>query len=278
MKIGVVGPGYIGSAIALNLHQSGCQIVSYSPSVKDFDWMHTTSTNQARAVFETMDAVVLAFGSVNIDTIDADEEIQFSKSLIDALVPKNLNSLFYVSSGAVYGECAVKMSEIKQCQPSTPYGNYKHMVEKYLMDQFASRAKILRISNPLSISSSRGILQSIRNSLVSKCDINFYGNMDDCRDYLSLNDMSEIVSKLILRVPNSSIYNVGSGISVSLGDIEGLIRKNNCFDQVSINWLPRLNTNVGKTYMDVDKIQAEYRIESKNRETILSELESLMVN
>jgi nucleoside-diphosphate-sugar epimerase len=277
VKIGVVGPGYIGSSIALKLHQSGSEIVSYSPSVKEFDWMHTTSINKARTVFENMDAIILAFGTVKIDTIDADKEFQFSRSLIEALVPNKLSSLFYVSSGAVYGECAFKMSEFHQCHPSTPYGNYKHMVERYLMDQFASRVTVLRISNPFSINSSRGILKTIRNSLVSRSAINFYGELDDCRDYLSLKDTSQIISELVLKAPQSSIYNVGSGISVSLREIEDLIRKNYSKKQLSINWFPRLPTNVGKTLLDVDRIKAECNLEYKDRKSILSELESLVV-
>lgn len=277
MKIGVVGPGYIGSSIALKLHQSGSEIFSYSPSVKEFDWMHTTSINKARTVFENMDAIILTFGTVKIDTIDADKEFQFSRTLIEALVPNKLSSLFYVSSGAVYGECAFRMSEIHQCHPSTPYGKYKHTVERYLMDQFASRVTVLRISNPFSINSSRGILKTIRNSLVSRSAINLYGELDDCRDYLSLEDTSQIISELVLKAPQSSIYNVGSGISVSLREIEDLIRKNYSKKQLSINWFPRLPTNVGKTFLDVDRIQAECNLKYKDRESILSELESLMV-
>jgi len=249
MKVGLLGLGHMGLPIARFLHEREHEVFSWSRTHSQYPWTHSKYVESIGS--HRLDYLVVASGSARPGIGDLKLEIE---STVD-LVPNSLliadTKVLYLSSGAVYGECSSPKSEIDTINPVTSYGNIKALVEKKFEDVFPGRFSSLRIGNVIDRENPYGILSLARKAkTVGSLDL--FGNSYDCRDYVAVDDLKLMVATIIESRLEGNIFNLGSGISISLDDFEEALLS--ILPNLVINWNPPRQSDLSRTQLDVAKI------------------------
>jgi nucleoside-diphosphate-sugar epimerase len=176
------------------------------------------------------------------------------ESTID-LVPNSLLSadtkVLYLSSGAVYGECSIPKNETDPVNPVTTYGNLKALVEKKFEGVLPGRFSSLRIGNVIDRENPYGIL-SLAQKAKKVGSLDLFGNSYDCRDYVAVDDLKLMVATIIESRLEGNVFNLGSGISISLDDFGAAL--SSILPDLVINWNPPRKSDLSRTQLDVSKI------------------------
>jgi UDP-glucose 4-epimerase len=142
--------------------------------------------------------------------------------------------VYFSSGGAVYApkKDRVPYRETDPCAPGSSYGIQKLAAEEYL--RLAAHkgyltSTVLRVANaygtPLSRFRTQGLIGVAVNCVAQGQPVRVFGNPDNVRDYVHLEDISEIAVRG--SVPNQAftIVNVGSGVGHSVLDILRVIEE-----------------------------------------------------
>ena len=249
MKVGVLGLGHMGLPIARLLHQREHEVFSWSRTQSEYPWTH--SNNIQSITTHSLDYLVVASGGARPGIGDLKLEIESTIELIPNSLPRANTKILYLSSGAVYGECSSPKREIDLVDPVTTYGNLKVAVEERFENLFPDRFSSLRIGNVIDWENPYGIL-ALARAAKTVGSLDLFGNPYDCRDYISINDLTLMVAKYIeLRLVGKA-FNIGSGISFSLGDFERVLL--GVIPDLEINWNAPRKSDLSRTILDVSKI------------------------
>ncbi|SHL80542.1 NAD dependent epimerase/dehydratase family protein [Anaerocolumna jejuensis DSM 15929] len=143
----------------------------------------------------------------------------------------NINILYFASSGKVYEKCnmEIPISESNPTNPSTWMGMYKLQVEQLI--QLYSNINPNKAVIITRIFNAFGLKQN-NKFLIPKLISSMYGekifvcNDNSKRDYIYIYD---IIMAILLLIENPetglNIYNVGSGIGLSIGQIIAVFEK-----------------------------------------------------
>ncbi|MED4130342.1 NAD-dependent epimerase/dehydratase family protein [Shouchella miscanthi] len=146
-----------------------------------------------------------------------------SLNLLKSIGDKDIH-LIYSSSRLVYGETEKsKISEDHILEPKSIYGIHKQTVENYIKlysNLNGFNFTILRISNPygptLEYNVNYGIINLFINEALKGNEINLYGGGEQLRDYIYIDDLTEILAIIGDSYGINMTYNVGSGEVISL--------------------------------------------------------------
>ena len=250
MKIGVLGLGHMGLPIARTLHDRDHEVFSWSRTSSDYPWLHSTDLETISR--HTLDSLIIASGSARPGFGDLASEIHSTINLIPDSLRYEDTKVFYLSSGAVYGECPTPRSEKDQIAPSTVYGKSKATVEKAFKEMFLDRVTSLRIGNVIDWEHPYGIL-AIAQGAKETGSIDFFGTPEDCRDYLEINELCLMVSKITELNLREEIVNLGSGVSIALSELAETLT--NLLPDLKVRWNSPRNSDVSKTQLDTTKVQ-----------------------
>jgi UDP-glucose 4-epimerase len=142
--------------------------------------------------------------------------------------------VYFSSGGAVYAPKAdrVPYRETDPCGPLSSYGVQKLAAEAYL--RLAAHkgfltATVLRVANaygtPLSQFRMQGLVGVAINSVLLGQPVRIFGNPNNVRDYVHLEDISEMAVRAAAPSKAFSIVNVGSGTGHSVLDVLRLIEE-----------------------------------------------------
>ena len=167
-----------------------------------------------------------------------------SVNLVKSMLDKGINRIVFISSGSTYGQVQniAKIDEGIIQHPETPYAKSKAMVEKYIQEygDLGLKSTILRMFNVAGATSQddltigTNVISIIMNRLKNGSEFILNGNKHNTadgtaiRDFLHINDACEAIMSSLEKLLNSkknSLYNVGSGKGVSLGEIINLSEK-----------------------------------------------------
>ena len=135
--------------------------------------------------------------------------------------------IFLSSGGTVYNDSEIPHKEDEFVNPTNIYALEKVIIENYLkinsLEDSNFEYLILRLSNPyggiVSRNKRQGIIDVAINKIKNDEILDFYGDLDNVRDYIHINNVSEYIYKLgILNIKND-ILNIGSGIGISIKEI-----------------------------------------------------------
>jgi nucleoside-diphosphate-sugar epimerase len=266
MKIGVLGLGHMGLPIARSVHERDHEVFTWSRTSSDYPWLHSTSLETIKG--RRLDYLLIASGNARPGFGDYLSEINSTINLIpDSLLYENTKVL-YLSSGAVYGECPIPRSENDPIAPTTAYGKSKATAEKAFGQMFLDRFSSLRIGNVIDWENPYGILAMAKIAKeVGSLDL--FGTPEDCRDYLDINELCLMISKIVELNLNEEIINLGSGVSIALGEIAETLT--NFLPDLNIRWHPSRNSDISKTQLNVIKVRSLTNITPKDPKTILNE-------
>lgn len=191
--------------------------------------------------------------SVNLPLKYYNNNVSKTINLLDVMNDKGCKNIIFSSSASVYGQQEYPVSEISSTGNNliSPYSKSKYFIENILEDLYKSDNKwkifILRYFNPLGCEpngllgqnfdkQNTSIFSSILRVLCSKSDkLTICGNDYDTndgtciRDYIHVSDLADAhISCLKVNTVNEiKIYNIGTGIGVSVKELIDIFSKVN---------------------------------------------------
>lgn len=268
MKVGVLGLGHMGLPIARSLHSRDHEVFTWSRTQSQYHWTHSTSLETLNIY--PLDYLLIASGSARPAFGNVRSEIMSTYDLVPTHFEKNGPRIIYLSSGAVYGECINFKSEDDLTSPSTDYGLAKFDTEQAFFSRFRENFCALRIGNVIDWNSPYGVLQAMSKAR-SQHRMVFYGNPTDCRDYVSIQDLTLTVSKIIESQIFPSILNVGSGIELRLSELATILGEGSR-NQIEITWQKIGVGQLRQTKLEISKIKSTFGVMPKNPREIFAEL------
>jgi UDP-glucose 4-epimerase len=142
--------------------------------------------------------------------------------------------VYFSSGGAVYERKkeVIPYRETDRCAPLSSYGIQKLAAEQYLRlaaDKGYLTATVLRVGNAygtlLSQSRMQGLIGVAINCIAHGKPVRVFGNLNNVRDYIHLEDISEIAVRASVPERPFSILNVGSGTGYSVLDVIRVIEE-----------------------------------------------------
>ena len=143
---------------------------------------------------------------------------------------KNIKKFFFASSAAVYGDNKNKVTEKSICKPINYYGKTKLLFENYLLNQKTKVDIIItRFFNIISEEKQSNKIKSFFNNLARSIQNKktFYINGNNfntpdgfChRDFIDIKILTNYVLKLLKLKNRKILVNIGTGESISIGEI-----------------------------------------------------------
>jgi nucleoside-diphosphate-sugar epimerase len=256
MRIGVIGLGHIGYSIANGLNSLGHEIHSWTRSERTVPWQN--STDLRTGVDRKFDSVFIASGGAKPNSGNLNLELATTLDLVSNFKLSKRTKLFYISSGAVYGECAVPQSEQDIPEPATEYGKVKLRVEQQLQNIYGDQLSVLRVGNIIDEVNPYGIVAHLSTSIETGTFAAF-GKPSDCRDYLTVSDFQICIERLVEFDFQTKLLNLGSGQSVSLEQIELLLTKT-MEARINIQWEQRRPGDLSQTRLDITQMRQHLKI------------------
>ncbi|MBD3923748.1 NAD-dependent epimerase/dehydratase family protein [Nocardioides cavernae] len=185
-------------------------------------------------VLDGADHVVYAAGTAkpadsNLDPIgDAVRNLEPLISVLSAARSRDVTGVSFLSSGGtVYGpDAPVPTREDAPLWPISSYGIMKIAAERYVAmyaRQIGFSADLLRCANVFGpgepTAGSQGLIGIARARLLAAQPITVFGDGSARRDYIHVDDLSEVVVRLAEQPDGVRVLNVGSGAATSISEI-----------------------------------------------------------
>lgn len=245
LRVALIGAGgFLGTNLAHYLAPRVAELRCFGrrkvfpEALQGFHWITgDTSQDDTRPIakaIEGCDAVIhLASTSTpatadrNISA-DAQANVIASLHLFDQCIAAGVKRLLFMSSGGtVYGiPTLVPIPESSSTQPITAYGVAKLAIEKYL-DVYSRLHgldyRVLRISNlygPFQTAEKKqGVVAAFLSEAMRGEPLEIWGDGRVVRDYIYVNDVAEAVLAALQHQGEYRIFNIGSGIGLSLVEV-----------------------------------------------------------
>ena len=224
-KVVLIGKNsYIGEHLTNFLQNRGIDVVALSSSDCNFlqfdkvsEKFDSLGNSQISIVFL---AVIKKNPSNNYQTYL--QNITLINNLIKVTSRTNISSIVYLSSVDVYGKSPIlPITEQAKIDPDSWYGLAKYSSEQMLQlsENINFPITILRIPGIFGKSrSDSSVIGKMIASAISDGRIFISGKGDALRDYVCLNDLSEIILLMLIK-KYQGILNVAKGESISILDI-----------------------------------------------------------
>lgn len=185
--------------------------------------------------------------------------------LLEKCVELGVRKVVFISSGGtVYGRPAqLPVAETGSTDPECSYGITKLTIEKYLAlfhQLHGLDYVVVRPSNPYgSRQNPQGIQGAIPVFLgkVSRGEpVDIWGDGSVVRDYLFVDDLVDGICRAAFTPTADRIFNLGSGLGLSLNDILGAIREVTGHD-VPVRYNPGRSFDIPAIYLDISRARAQ---------------------
>ena len=224
----------------------------FSKEKPEFVSHHAARTNVIRSLSEpTDDAEVNIIGSLN---------------LLQNCRKWGVKKIIYSSSGgAIYGEPVyLPCDENHPVRPLSPYGVSKYAVELYLqtyLNNFGLNYTILRYANvygPRQISMGEAaVVAKFSYQMISGAEVSINGSGEQERDFVYVSDIVR-ANILAMQQPQSQVYNLGTGKSVSVNHIFRLLKSLTGYRKEP-HYVPDTKGEIFKTSLTAAKAKQELR-------------------
>jgi len=271
------GSGFIGANLVPKFIKSGCKVSiidrfeknreSLSSNVKYF-YGKIDDENFIKSILvnESID-LAIHLASKLIPSSSVDEFIDELEIIIKPTIKVlsifseyKVKLVYFSSGGTIYGKNQKKyISEIDISEPITYYGISKLFLEEAI--KFENRKSnlsylIFRPSNPFGLgqkfNKNQGLIATCINKILNNEKIIIWGDGSVVRDYIFIDDLINIVYKIIEVGEFNQTYNIGSGIGYSVSDILYLLKEVSNIDFEVVNESPRF-VDVDHVVLDVSK-------------------------
>jgi UDP-glucose 4-epimerase len=246
------GLGFIGSSLSKGLSSIGYNVFIFDkPVIKNAPICESESTTVFYGSLSDLDYLESIIKAKDIHTVihlastlipssglssflnDVDEIVKPTLALLPILAAMNVKMVYFSSGGTIYGEAFKKRcSETDSLAPISYYGVSKLYIEEAVRLEGRRSGLsflIIRPSNPYGIGQDflkgQGLIAFCLKSIVTQLPITIWGDGSVVRDYLYIDDLVQMVIKLMEKAEKNQIYNIGSGIGYSVNEVLQLVQE-----------------------------------------------------
>lgn len=144
-----------------------------------------------------------------------------TKKVID-LVSTSSAKIVFSSSAAVYGESDKPLSENSETNPKSPYAQNKLDGEGLLKNSGQAHVALryFNVYGPGQSAEYAGVITSFIKSALRNNDIIIYGNGNQTRDFVFVDDIVDAnIKAMDYDGQNFQIFNIGSGVGISINQL-----------------------------------------------------------
>ena len=229
---------------------------------------HNKMMNKFKEIFDNNKIDLVIYTLTSFWIVDSNESYQELISenlapiidLLNIMKEHNVNKFIYISSGgSIYGQSEKPIPENAEKLPVSFYGWIKEAAETYI--QYAARTNkdlkyiIFRPSNVYGKYQqlNRIIGVALKNAYTNT-EMNIFGDITTQKDYIHINDFSEIVLTLIEKEKWNDVYNIGSGVGTSTKEILEYAEKVTG-KKMTINYKETKTGDITYSVLNVDKVK-----------------------
>jgi UDP-glucose 4-epimerase len=273
--------GFIGTHLVASLSDLGHQVVAYSRHfdiqnlsnrVVNIEYVTGDFGNEQRWD-ELLSGVQVCYHlisttvpkSSNDDPIaDVTGNIIGTLQLLEAAKKKNVRIVFASSGGTIYGR--INTDSIDEEHPTDPlcsYGITKLAIEKYLLlyrELHGVRSVVLRIANPYGEAQQpeaiQGAVAVFMGRVIRGHTIDIWGDGSVIRDYIYVQDVVRAMIAASEYGGRLNVFNVGSGVGVSLLELLGMIEQVTA-KKADVIFHPSRSFDVPSNVLNITKAQKE---------------------
>ncbi len=250
MNIAIIGSnGFIGSHLTSHISQNkenkiflfgrnknsilNCNLPYYQ--------LDSLDQEQFNSIFSNIDIVYyLASGTIPSSSwenpiIEVEKNLLPFLNFTEKIAKLPVKKIVFVSSaGTIYGPSLQKVKENSDKNPFSPYGIIKLTIEhflNYIKLKNGINFDIYRVSNVYGegqkTSNGLGIINTFIENILTKHQVQIYGDGNNIRNYIYINDVVKFLSNSIyLDVNQSNIFNVASNDTISVNNLVEILKKN----------------------------------------------------
>lgn len=224
----VGGSGFIGTAIEAKLSQLNVSVLKIDSKIVDL--LDQLAEEKLKSIIKPNDAIVMLAALTpdrGRDVATFAKNIQMLEVIIKVALDINPSHFVYVSSDAVYGSQAGTINESSALNPVDLYGAMHLSRELMLKRLLPIPTMILRptmVYGNGDTHDAYGPNRFLRTSK-SKREITLFGNGEEFRDYISVEDVAIIVCLVLIR-KCTGMLNLATGKSISFSSIANEIIRN----------------------------------------------------
>lgn len=240
------GFGFLGKAVAKKIKAHGCRVYGIGNGrwdLQDFrshgfdEWLDATvSMSSLASLNKKFDVIVHCAGNGSVGYSltnplqDFKKTVEGTAELLEYVRLNNpLARVVYPSSAGVYGtKPDAPIKETDQLNPISPYGYHKRVAEE-LCESY-SRAyglniSIIRFFSIYGPGLTKQLLWDASNKLFSaQDDVAFWGTGEETRDWIYIDDATELIYRAAQFEEPFTVINGASGIRVTVGDTVEMLR------------------------------------------------------
>jgi UDP-glucose 4-epimerase len=250
--------GFIGGRVVRELTKSGVETMSYDVIQSNVEgggakWIKADIMDPMtleRVFLEyRVDSVIHLIGYPDIAQCERDPQLSFSLnvlSLQNTLEPMrkaDVQHVMFASSAAVYGyDSPTPVGESSPLTPTTVYGFHKMIGEKLLQSyakSYGIKYSALRLFNVYGAdpASGKDVISIFVRRAMNHEPITIKGP-GKYRDFVHVDDVAALITKLAAKAGGSSTLNVGTGTRVTLQEIADSVKKHFRDVQVVVEPVP----------------------------------------
>jgi len=191
---------------------------------------------------------------------DFKKTVEGTAEVLEYIRKYNSNAhLIYPSSPAVQGECQdTPIKESYVGKPCSPYGYHKRMAEdlcRSYYERYNIKISIIRLFSVYGEGLKKQLLwDACQKMITDKDEVLFFGTGEETRDFIHVDDVIQIIERVIKKSPQFEVYNGGTGNRTSIEELVMLIKKE-LRVEVDINFNNEVNVGNPIYYLaDVTKL------------------------
>ena len=171
--------------------------------------------------------------------------------------------VLFSTGGAMYGNTEViQINEDVTPNPISPYGVAKLTMEKYLSMfsyLYGLEFLIVRPSNPFgarqNFRGQQGAIPIFMHRVMNGKPIHVWGDGSAVKDYFYVTDLAEAVVGLMNKGLDNVVYNIGSGLGVSVNELISRIERV-CGTKATVQYVESRPYDVQRVILSSEKIHA----------------------
>ena len=199
-------------------------------------------------------------------TLDIRTNIAQTIELLESCVAAGVKRFYFASTGgAIYGpQGQADYAETDRALPISPYGIGKLSIEHYLRyfkTKHGLKSTSLRISNPYGtrqkVNKRQGLIPIALRQIALGRPVIRMGDGSMVRDYIFVEDLVHMLTPMVGVETQSDLYNIGSGIGHSVGEIIDSLRRVTDID-FEVKELPIPPTFIDRVVLNTERYRSEF--------------------
>ena len=209
------GGGFIGGAIVCRLKELGITCISLGRP--DFDLLKPDAAEKLAQTLGKQDTLVVVSAKAPCkDMIMLIKNNQMAHAVLGALKNQPVSHVVYISSDAVYKDSTLPLTEDSCAEPGSLHGVMHLSREVALRQEFAGPLAVVRATLVYGLDDPHNGYgpNRFRRLAASGQEIMLFGEGEELRDHVHVEDVAELVKRIILH-RSVGIANAVSGQVVS---------------------------------------------------------------